>query len=179
MPESRRRLLRFTLFVLPVLLWMGVILIGSSTLLVYTNSWLLIQNAIQLFAPEFTLGPHEPSGIVLTISMYMVNSAARRVAHIVIYAVLACLLVRAIQGGEPRLKRASLIGTIVLSILYVGIDELYRHFTPQRDAKWFDLTLNLIGVVIVLTGTVLWFALKELERRSLAPPLPPEEPTGP
>ena len=153
---------RFWLFGGPLLLWMAVLFWGSGEGTRYEASWILMQNVLDFLCPEFA-PPGGPALGRADISMYQLNGALRRVAHIAGYAVLSCLVVRFFQKGESRLKRASLIAAVVVSVLYTGGDELHRHFEPNRHVHFWDLGLNLAGTLLVLGGTVCWFWLKNKE----------------
>jgi VanZ family protein len=153
----------------PILLWAVVLFYGGAEGARYETSWQWIQNALRLLCPEHA-PPGDGSIIQVDVSMYQINGALRRVAHIVGYAVLSALVVRFFQRGEPRLKRSSLIAAVLLGLLYMGFDELHRLIQPNRHAKWLDLYLNLGGVALTLAGTVLYFGWKEWERRLFPPP---------
>ena len=158
----REALPRFWLFGFPLLLWMAVLFWSSGEGARYEVSWRMIQHVVDFLSPEFA----PTDGVSLgraDLSMYQLNGAFRRIAHIGGYAVLSCFVVRWVQKGHPKLKRASLIACVAVSVLYTGGDELHRFFTPNRHAHWFDVFLNLAGTVLVVGGTVLWFWIKQKE----------------
>ena len=159
----QRRIIGFALFGLPILLFTVVLFYGSGEKTRYEVSWMLLQHTLNFLCPEHT-PPGDPNAIRVDFSMYQINGALRRVAHIVAYAVLSCLVVRCCQAGAPRLKRRSLIAAVVVSVLYTGGDELHRALEPNRHVHFFDLGLNLAGTFLVLSGTLLFFWLKHWER---------------
>jgi VanZ family protein len=169
--KRRAKIGRFILWFAPLFLW-GLVLLWSATEGArYETSWRWLQWWLRFLSPE-----HAPPGdgerVQVNITMYQLNGAARRLAHIVGYAILTALTVRAIQRGEPTLKRSSLTAAIIIALLYTSLDELQRlFFEPNRHAKWLDLILNLIGVVLTLGGTVLYFTLKRWERKSTVFPV--------
>lgn len=153
----------------PLLLWTLILVWSGAEGARYETSWRWTQSALRLLCPEFA-PPGDPAAIQVDVTMYQINGALRRLAHVGAYAVLACLLIRLLQQGRPRLRRRSLVGAFLLSLLYIGGDELYRYFQPNRHAKWLDLYLNLAGAVCVLVGTVFWFAWKNWERQVTGEP---------
>jgi VanZ family protein len=177
----RAKIGRALLWFAPLFVWGLALLWGATEGARYETSWRWLQWWLRVLSPEHA--PPDPERVQVNITMYQFNGAARRLAHIVGYAVLSALTVRAIQRGQPTLKRASLIAAIVLALLYTGLDELQRLlFQPNRHAKWLDLWLNLLGVFLTLGGTALFFAVKAWERKASAFPVAEgatESPTGP
>lgn len=153
----------------PILLWGIALFYGGAEGARYETSWRWIQTVLRLLCPEHA-PPGDPDVVQVDVSMYQINGALRRIAHIVGYAVLSALVVRFFQRGEKRLKRSSLIAAVILGILYMGADELHRLIQPNRHAKWLDLFLNLGGVALTLLLTVLYFGWKSWERRFSTPP---------
>ncbi|MDX1932513.1 MAG: VanZ family protein [Capsulimonadales bacterium] len=162
-----RRWLRFLILGGPLVLWMGVILLSGSEGARYEASWKLIQQALRVLCPE-QAPPGDGSEIQVTVTMYQINGALRRIAHVVAYAVLALLTVRAIQAGEPRLKPKALLAAFGLGIVYTAVDEVHRYFQQNRHAKWDDVWLNLAGVFLTVLLTMGYFGGKALERKILS-----------
>jgi VanZ family protein len=151
----------------PLLLWGGVVLWSGAEWTRYETTWKWLQWILRVLCPEHA--PPEGTDLQVNISMYQLNGAVRRFAHVVVYAVAAALTVRAIQRGETRLKPLSLVAAIGLGLVYTLIDEGNRLFFQQnRHAKWTDLYLNLFGVGLTVGGTVLYFAFKNWEAKIVA-----------
>ncbi len=172
--RSSRTLLAL-LYIGPLLLWMGVIFVSSTSAGDYPTSMRLIQHSLNWLVPE------QPPLDVSTL--YKVNNAARKLAHVVTYGILTLLVVRAVQFGQPRLKRGAFGAAFLVSLLYAIGDEWHRRFVPQRHAKFVDLVIDSVGITLTLGGTWFWFALKDWERRlaAFAAPAPraistPDEP---
>lgn len=104
---------------LPVLLWMGVIFIGSS---------------IGSF-PQ--VGGDTSDAIV------------HRTAHLIEFALLGGLLLRAISAGRA-IARREIIVTLIVVTLYGASDEFHQRFTPGRSSELsavvFDAAGGLIGL---------------------------------
>lgn len=163
--EHRGKIVRLFLWFSPLFLWGLAILWSATEGARYETSWRWLQWWLRILCPEHA--PPDADRVQVAITMYQLNGAARRLAHIFGYAILTALTVRAIQRGASTLKRSSLIAAVIIALLYTGLDEFQRFFfQPNRHAKWLDLILNLIGVVLTIGGTILYFTLKGWERNS-------------
>ncbi len=110
---------RFLSLWLPVIMWMVVIFIGSS-----------ISRVPQV-------GGETIDGLV------------HRAVHMLEFAVLGALLLRATSNGRPVSKREIII-TLVLIGLYGASDEFHQRFTPGRTSEastvLFDVAGGALGV---------------------------------
>lgn len=104
---------------LPVLLWMGVIFIGSS------------------------IGSMPKVGGVAT------DAIVHRTAHLIEFAILGWLVLRALSDGRPITRREMVI-TLIVATLYGASDEFHQRFTPGRSSELsavlFDAAGGLIGL---------------------------------
>ena len=103
---------------LPVIIWMGVIFIGSSI------------------------------GSLPRIGGKTSDAVFHRIAHIIEYAILGVLTLRALSKERPITKR-EIISVLVISALYGVTDEFHQRFTPGRSSEasavLFDAAGGLIG----------------------------------
>ena len=103
----------------PVLVWLGLIFIGSSI------------------------------GNVPRVGDETTDGLAHRVAHVLEFAVLGGLLLRALSKGNAITKR-EVIGVMIISGLYGASDEFHQRFTPGRSSEGlsvlFDVTGSALGV---------------------------------
>ena len=81
----------------------------------------------------------------------ILNGRLRRLAHVVVYAVLAILLGTTLElgGHSPRLTA----GTIV----WAWADEATKPLVQGRHFSWFDVGLNVLGIVIGMVIVVVIF----------------------
>jgi len=104
---------------LPVLFWMGVIFIGSSI------------------------------GSMPKVGGVAVDAIVHRTAHLIEFAILGWLLLRAVAGGRP-ISRRELVITLMVVTLYGASDEFHQRFTPGRSSEFsavlFDAAGGLIGM---------------------------------
>jgi VanZ family protein len=105
---------RFLALWLPVVLWMGVIFVGSS-----------IGNLPQVGDETF-------DGLV------------HRATHLLEFAVLGALVLRATSDGKPISKREIIITLIVIG-LYGISDEFHQRFTPGRSSEGSTVLFDLAG----------------------------------
>ena len=90
----------------------------------------------------FSSVPHLSSGLG-TWDLVM-----RKCAHMTEYAVLAILLVRAVEREGPALA---------LGILYAASDELHQAFVRGRHASPIDVAIDTVGLLI---GLLVWRRLQ-------------------
>ena len=131
-PVAARGLARF----LPPVLWMGLIAVGSSSLLSgdHTRSWVL--------GP---LGQVAPWASPATLAM--IHSMLRKLGHVIEYGTLAVLWHRAL-GPSPMTSRAA----FVLATAYGGLDELWQGLLPSRTPAVSDVVVDAAGALLGLAA---------------------------
>jgi VanZ family protein len=102
---------------LPVLVWMGVIFIGSSI------------------------------GDVPRVGGKVTDGFVHRAAHVLEFAVLGALLLRAMSKDKPVTKREMIIVLIVVA-LYGASDEFHQRFTPGRSSEGISVLFDVAGGAI-------------------------------
>ncbi len=91
-----------------------------------------------------------------------------KVAHLVEYAVMGGLLLRALRGaGALRGLLVALALAWGLVTLFGASDELHQHFVPGRHGDPFDLIADAVGA---LTGCGLYLAVTRRARRKKSSP---------
>jgi VanZ family protein len=105
---------RYVSLWLPVGVWMGVIFIGSSI------------------------------GKVPQVGDDTLDGLVHRTAHLLEFAVLGALLLRATSNGRPVSKRDIIITLIVIG-LYGASDEFHQRFTPGRSSEGGTVLFDLAG----------------------------------
>jgi VanZ family protein len=110
---------KFVKWWLPVLVWMSVIFVGSSI------------------------------GSLPRVGGKATDGVAHRVAHVIEFALLGALTLRALGKKKP-ITRREIIVTLIIVALYGASDEFHQRFTPGRSSEgWsvvFDVAGGLIGV---------------------------------
>ncbi len=104
---------------LPVLLWMAIIFVGSSV-------------------------SHVPH-----IGGKITDGLAHRIVHLVEFAILGALLLRATSDGRSISKREIII-TLIIIALYGASDEFHQRFTPGRSSEGLAVLFDIAGGAVGL-----------------------------
>jgi hypothetical protein len=75
--------------------------------------------------------------------------AAKKLAHVFVYGILAILIFRALVAGGLSKKRA-ILTAIILSIFYGMTDETHQYFTQGREARIRDVAFDGIGSCLAM-----------------------------
>lgn len=71
-----------------------------------------------------------------------------RYVHIVLYAVLSALFLRAQGGGWSRVTFGAALAAVAFSTAYGITDELHQYFVPPRQMDAFDLVADTLGAAL-------------------------------
>jgi hypothetical protein len=113
---------RFLALWLPAIVWMIVIFIGSSI------------------------------GNVPRVGGKTTDGLVHRAAHVLEFAVLGALLLRAVSNDKPITKREIII-TLIVTALYGISDEVHQRFTPGRSSEGLSVLFDVAGSA----GGVWWY----------------------
>lgn len=116
---------------LPLLIWMAIIFLLSSTPNIFKNLPAVWYTRILPFLPK---GFSRPSEIVGALS------------HFGEYLVLSALLSSAFIG-RGNVKKTLLLAALVLSLVYAYYDEIYQINIPGRGFEVSDLVFDALGAV--------------------------------
>jgi VanZ family protein len=133
---------------LPPLLWMGLIALGSSSLLSgeRTGRWMLA--LLAQLAPW--AGPALLEGV---------HFGLRKLGHCVEFGVLAVLWLRALAPSPRRVMAA-----FALAAAYGGVDELRQGLDPSRVPALTDVAVDALGAALGLSA---WTEPGPLRTRAL------------
>jgi VanZ family protein len=138
--------MRFVKYWLPLLLWLGVIFLGSTDLMSAEHTSRFVVPFLRWLKPE--ISPE---------TLASIHFIVRKCAHLGEYAVLALLLLRA-AIFMTNLKRS-------LAILYVSVwvaclvvattDEFHQTFVASRGALATDIMIDSGGAIVgLLIGAI-------------------------
>jgi VanZ family protein len=131
---------------LPVLVWIGVIFLGSTDLLSAEHTSRFIVPFLRWLKPD--ISPETLAAIHLVV---------RKCAHVCEYAVLALLLFRA-AICTTNLKRSMPIVYVSVWVgcfLVAATDEFHQAFVASRSASARDVMIDGAGAILgVLIGAV-------------------------
>lgn len=159
--KRKRTALTYGLFYYgPLAAWLALSLLLATSVGAYNNTVSVIYMTLAFMSPET-----EPPDVN---HMYGLTHVVRRGAYVLEYTVFALLLVRAVQGGAPKLKRLSLVVVAGFGSLFALFDNGVRTLTPGRHGGWDDIVLSLANIVLSTGLTYLFFAVKYWERMCFA-----------
>jgi VanZ family protein len=80
-----------------------------------------------------------------------------KLLHLIVYAGLGALLVRALAGGWLRTVPVSVaINAFVIATLYGISDEIHQHFVPNREVEALDVIADASGAAIASAALYAW-----------------------
>lgn len=145
----------FLKYWLPILLWAMIIFTASSDQHSAEHSSRIIGPLVRWLLPQL------PDATVNEIV-----TAVRKCAHLVEYAVLACLLWRVVRKpvrNDPHPWRWSEAVTVWVCVALVATsDEIHQAFVPTRQASPWDVLIDVSGGVLGLLA--LWFIRRRRQR---------------
>ena len=129
----------FLKYWLPLMIWMGVIFVGSTDLM-------SAQHTSRFIVPFLRwLDPHISWAAINTI-----HTVIRKLGHVSEYAVLTLLLWRALCSGPTlRMKTPILFGAVLLTCaVYAVLDEFHQSFAGSRTPSGRDVVLDSAGALL-------------------------------
>ena len=104
-----------------------------------TNSY--IDPVLRLFLGDLT-----PAGFRFG------HSIIRKSAHMIEYAILGALTVRAMTTPGARISRTLIMRTLVVCAVYALLDEAHQTLVPSRTGSGIDVMIDIAGATL---GTLL------------------------
>jgi VanZ family protein len=133
----------------PLILWMGLIFLGSTDHGSATHTSGFIEPLLHWLMPGLSLE-----------SIDRIHFFIRKCAHITEYAVLGGLALRAIAPNHAvsfAEKRWRIAGTaLAVAALYAASDEYHQSFVPSRGASVHDVLIDTCGACIGIGLVLLW-----------------------
>jgi len=131
----------FLKYWLPLLIWLGVIFVGSTSVMSAEHTSRYVVPFLLWLKPGMS-----PKTI------WIILVVARKCAHIIEYTVLALLLLRALRSA-PTLHRKSLMvfgAVLAFCALFAASDEFHQTFVKSRTPAVRDVLLDVAGALIGL-----------------------------
>ncbi len=132
---------RFLKYWLPLLIWLGVIFVGSTDLMSAEHTSRFIVPILLWLKPG--MAPETIRSILF---------AMRKCAHLSEYAVLALLFWRALRSDPAlRAKISILFGVVLLACaVFAASDEFHQSFVKSRTPSVRDVVLDIAGALFGL-----------------------------
>ena len=146
----------FLKYWLPVLIWLGVIFIGSSDLMSAEHTSRIIEPFLRWLRPDIS-----PEAIA------QIQFVVRKAAHVTEYAILAMLLWRALRGGWRSITSTSRSTIMISTMAWVGstivatADEYHQAFIASRSSSPMDVMIDSAGAIV---GLLIWSAVTRRQK---------------
>jgi VanZ family protein len=131
----------FLKYWLPLLIWLGVIFLGSTDLMSAEHTSRFIAPFLLWLKPGMS-----PDKI------FFILVVMRKSAHVSEYAILALLVLRALRSSPTlRMKTSTLFGVALLACaVFAASDEFHQSFVKSRTPSVRDVILDVGGAVFGL-----------------------------
>ncbi len=131
----------FLKYWLPLLIWLGVIFIGSSDLMSAAHTSRFLVPFLLWLKPDIS-----PETLAL------IQFVVRKCAHLTEYAILALLLFRAAFCGTNRKWSMSIlcVSVWIACVLVATVDEFHQSFVESRGASVWDVMIDTGGTIFGL-----------------------------
>jgi VanZ family protein len=132
---------RFLKYWLPLLIWLGVMFVGSTNLMSSEHTSRYIVPSLLWLNPEIS-----PD------TMWIIHVVVRKCAHVTEYAILAFLMWRALRSCPAlRTKATICFGAVLLGcVLFATSDEFHQTFVKSRTPSVHDVLLDVAGSLVGL-----------------------------
>jgi VanZ family protein len=130
----------------PLVLWMSIIILGSTGELSSANTSRIIRPLLLWLFPDI-------SEARIQFSHFWV----RKTAHFTEYAIFALLAARAFAASSREwLRRGFFYSTLLLVSLLAFSDEFHQSFNPNRTGSIYDSFIDIAGGLTALIIYTLW-----------------------
>ena len=148
------RLRSFLKYWLPLLIWLGVIFIGSTGVL-------SAEQTSRFLVPFFRwLDPKISIATILSI-----HFALRKLGHVSEYGILAVLLWRALRGTLTSTRNVAIAFMVfMVSAVFAASDEFHQSFISSRTASSKDVMIDICGALVGLTICWIFGRARRAER---------------
>ncbi|HVS81837.1 MAG TPA: VanZ family protein [Pyrinomonadaceae bacterium] len=135
MRSSHHRLSRYG----PLVVWVALIFIGSSSVLSASNTSIVLRPVLWLF-------PHASEA-----TLALIHFIVRKTGHLTEYAILAILAARAFRTSSHELFRNRWFWVSLLFVVAYSLsDEFHQSFVPTRTASIYDSMIDSVGGLTAL-----------------------------
>ena len=147
---------KFPKYWLPVILWMCFISWMSTDTFSTGNTSFWVGKILFLLFPGFSAEQAK-----------VINFILRRDGHITEYFILSLLLFRAFRSGSTASWNWRWFwGTLIVVVLWAGVDEFHQSFVPSREASIVDAAIDTAGGILALFVIALWYHHKKNRNRN-------------
>jgi VanZ family protein len=142
-----RLISKFLRYWLPVLIWLGVIFVGSTDLMSTEHTSRIIGPILRWLHPGISPARIEQVQLVV-----------RKTAHVSEYTVLSLLIFRALANTVSPVRLAGTASiTLLASGTFAAMDEFHQSFVLSRTASVRDVMIDIAGAILGMT--IYWSVL--------------------
>ena len=123
----------------------------------------VVVKAKETIAYRLKMTPEPPTEEQIAKKVYAINPMMRKIAHGVVYFVLAIfilLAITALQKGESKNFLKNMAITLVLCFLYALTDEYHQTFVKGRTGEFIDCIIDTGGAFLGCLAFLLWLKIK-------------------
>ncbi len=133
------RMKSFLKYWLPLVIWLGVIFVGSTDLMSAQHTSRFIVPFLRWLNPDISWA-----------AVNTIHTVIRKLGHVIEYAILALVLWRALCSGPAlRTKTPILFGAVLLACaLFAVTDEFHQSFVGSRTSSDHDVLLDSAGAFL-------------------------------
>ncbi|KRF35868.1 VanZ family protein [Paenibacillus sp. Soil787] len=153
------------LYILPILLWFGLIFALSSQTSKTQDIKPIIKKELSdksiknhFAGTSFNYGSHKIS--IKTSGVFgFVEFFIRKFAHLFIYSVLGMLITRLLKALTRWRLSWNFLCSVLICSVYAATDEFHQSFVPGRTALASDVLLDTIGAML---GILLYLSISQI-----------------
>ena len=135
----------------PVAAWMLVVFVASSDFMSAQHTSRFIAPFLRWINPEISLE-----------TIRAVQFAVRKAAHVVEYAILSALLLRAFHSGFRPLRFAHAVAAFAFAAAYAALDEYHQSFVASRTGSPHDVLIDASGALLGIA--ICWWIISKRRR---------------
>src|SRR5438874_9446054 len=126
---------------LPVLIWLGVIFLGSTDMLSAEHTSRFLVPFLRWIDPQISF-----------TTLNAIQLGIRKLGHLTEYAVLAMLLWRALRSGTRWQMKMSILFLVagIACAIFAASDEFHQAFVPTRTSSSHDVMIDICGALVGL-----------------------------
>ena len=146
----------FLKYWLPVLVWLGLIFIGSTDVLSAEHTSRFLVPFLRWLDPQISAAALNSIPLII-----------RKLGHLTEYAVLAILLWRALRSAAVWKSTTSILFAVSLigCAIFAASDEFHQSFVPSRTSSVNDVIIDICGATIGLVICVALGSRKVLKEK--------------
>jgi VanZ family protein len=134
------KLRSFLKYWLPLLIWLGVIFIGSTGVLSAEQTSRFLVPFLRWLYPQISIA-----------TILSIHLALRKLGHLIEYGILAVLLWRALRGTLTSTRNLAIASLVfMVSAVFAASDEFHQSFVETRTSSVHDVLIDSIGALLGL-----------------------------